>query len=155
MSDDCNHIYPGCVCAESDLAEKDAEVAALRAEVARYKEREEHYAKALKVADGGQYRADWDDAIANVLASRDAALRAEVVELRALEMNHEGACVRLKAERDALAARLREAVGVVRRCEWDIVGPDDPGMCPVCANTREEGHTPDCALARVLAQEAK
>lgn len=29
---ECNHVYPGCVCAQSDLAEKDAEIARLRAE---------------------------------------------------------------------------------------------------------------------------
>lgn len=29
---ECNHVYPGCVCAQSDLAEKDAEIARIRAE---------------------------------------------------------------------------------------------------------------------------
>lgn len=29
---ECNHVYPGCVCAQSDLAEKDAEIARLRTE---------------------------------------------------------------------------------------------------------------------------
>jgi hypothetical protein len=42
--------------------------------VERYREREAHFAKALHVADGGQYRADWDGAIERVLRERDEAL---------------------------------------------------------------------------------
>ena len=38
------------------------------AEVERYAKREQHYAKLLGVADGGQYRADWGSAIEKVLA---------------------------------------------------------------------------------------
>lgn len=34
----------------------------------RYQEREAYFARALKVADGGQYRADWPAAIENLLA---------------------------------------------------------------------------------------
>jgi len=45
----------------------------LKGEVDRYKEREAYFARVLRVADGGQYRADWDGAIENVLRDRDEA----------------------------------------------------------------------------------
>lgn len=68
----------------SDLAERPKTAVTLRALLAerdRYAEREAHFAKALGVADNGQYRNDWDAAIRKVLAERDAA-RAEVARLR-------------------------------------------------------------------------
>ena len=40
---------------------------------------------------------------------RDEA-RQELIEVRALEMNHEGACIRLKQERDELRDRLARIV---------------------------------------------
>jgi chromosome segregation ATPase len=65
---------------ESERGRKEAE-----REVERFKEREAHFAKALSVADGGQYRADWDGAIERVLRERDEARSAlrEVRDLRA------------------------------------------------------------------------
>lgn len=49
-------------------------------EVERMQERERHFAKVLGVADGGQYRADWDARITALVAERDAA-RAELREM--------------------------------------------------------------------------
>lgn len=64
-----------------------------RADAERYRQREQHFADALKVADGGQYRADWNGAIQRVLNERDAA-RAEVARLLRLasgpHINDEG-----------------------------------------------------------------
>jgi hypothetical protein len=45
-----------------------------------YKEREAHFAEVLRVADGGQYRNDWDAPIRRVLTERNAA-QAEVERL--------------------------------------------------------------------------
>jgi hypothetical protein len=45
----------------------------LETELARYKEREAHYAEVLKVADGGRYQNDWDAAIQRVVRERDEA----------------------------------------------------------------------------------
>lgn len=45
----------------------------LETEVKRFRERERHFADALSVADGGQYRNDWDAAIRRVLKDRDDA----------------------------------------------------------------------------------
>lgn len=42
------------------------------ADAKRLREREEHFARALSVADGGQYRNDWPGAIGRLLAERDA-----------------------------------------------------------------------------------
>ncbi len=53
----------------------------LEAELRFYKEREKHFAKLLNVTDGGQYRADWDSAIARLVRERDEAV-AEVERLR-------------------------------------------------------------------------
>jgi hypothetical protein len=50
-------------------------------EIKFYQKREDHFAKALSVADGGQYRNDWDGAIQNILDERNA-LRV-VVDLMA------------------------------------------------------------------------
>ena len=55
-------------------------VCELRAEVARYKAREEHFASALAVADGGQYRTDWDGALTRLL--RERAEARETIEGR-------------------------------------------------------------------------
>ncbi len=42
-------------------------------ELKRYKEREQHFASALAVADGGQYRNDWDVAIERMFRERNKA----------------------------------------------------------------------------------
>lgn len=59
---------------EDVVARLTARIHSLEAEVARYKEREAHFAKALSVADGGQYRNDWDGAIARVIRERNEAI---------------------------------------------------------------------------------
>lgn len=46
-----------------------------RADAKRLRKREEHFARALSVADGGQYRNDWDGALRRLLAERDEARR--------------------------------------------------------------------------------
>lgn len=66
------------------LAHYDTARAALEAsqrDVKRYREREAHFAQVLSVADGGQYRNDWDGAIKRVIEERDA-LRTELEALR-------------------------------------------------------------------------
>jgi hypothetical protein len=68
---------------QPDLAPLLAHVRELEAQNTRYREREEHFASVLRVTDGGQYRADWDSAIARVVAERDAA-RADADASRAL-----------------------------------------------------------------------
>lgn len=54
----------------------------LEEQVQRYQEREAHFAKALGVADGGQYRADWPAAIERVVKERDD-LRSSITQLAA------------------------------------------------------------------------
>jgi hypothetical protein len=68
----------------------------LEQEIERYREREAHFAKALQVADGGQYRADWDGAIATVVQVRD--------EYRALWLAEENR--RIAAEREVEKLRF-------------------------------------------------
>lgn len=50
------------------------------AEIDRLRRREAHFAQVLGVADGGQYRADWEAPLTRILAERDS-LRARVEEL--------------------------------------------------------------------------
>ena len=54
------------------------------------------------------------------LIERDM-LRAEVAELQALEMNHDGACVRLKRERDEARIALKALVDYFDTAEWRMV----------------------------------
>lgn len=70
-----------------------AELAALRRGLAFYKDREQHFAHALGVADGGQYRNDWDAALQRVVDERNA----------------------LRRERDDLALIVRWLQGGARR----------------------------------------
>jgi Fe-S cluster biogenesis protein NfuA len=75
----------------------DAERAAherTRDELKRMQEREAHFAKALAVADGGQYRADWDGAISRLIAERDAALAKAAAMLDVLRvLHHQDSCI--------------------------------------------------------------
>jgi hypothetical protein len=84
----------------------------MEAEVKRYREREEHFAKALRVADGGQYRADWDGAIARVIRERDAAAEERDRLRRDAKVVLDGA-IRASVDRDralTAARELREAL---------------------------------------------
>lgn len=63
------------------------------AEITRLREREAHFAQVLGVADGGQYRNDWDAAIQRVLDERDRL---------------KGALASAEGERIALADAFRE-----------------------------------------------
>ena len=66
---------------ESELdRQHHAIVGALRAKLEYYQGREAHFAKVLGVADGGQYRADWDGPLTAVL-DKLAAAEARVEEL--------------------------------------------------------------------------
>ena len=67
-----NHIEALEARAEKAEAERDA-----------LRDREKHFASVLSVADGGQYRNDWDAAIRRVVAERDA-LRAAINRAGAL-----------------------------------------------------------------------
>lgn len=91
---------------QSRLAERDAEAEALRLQLVevdrergRLREREAHFAKALAVADGGQYRADWPGAMERCIRDRDAA-RAENEALRAR-------VAEVERERDEVNERAR------------------------------------------------
>jgi hypothetical protein len=50
-------------------------IAQLEHDVTFYKDRENHFAKALQVADGGQYRNDWDSAIQHLIDSKKLLLK--------------------------------------------------------------------------------
>jgi uncharacterized protein (UPF0212 family) len=61
---------------------------------------------------------------------------------------------RLRVERDALTARLREQGTMLRRLEWAVDWSRfgiASNHCPVCGNERSHGHAPDCDLAALLA----
>ena len=78
----CNE--PAIIYARAD-ALVDALSRAEKAEAERdaLRDREKHFASVLSVADGGQYRNDWDAAIRRVVAERDA-LRAAINRAGAL-----------------------------------------------------------------------
>lgn len=61
-----------CARAVAEFAATKDERDALRLERDRLLEREAYFAAALKVADSGQYRADWPGAIGRLIAERDA-----------------------------------------------------------------------------------
>lgn len=67
-----------------------------------YRDRERHYAEALRVADGGQYRADWDGAIARVLAEVRRLRRVEIEARRVLDWFGDDYEARFSALRAAL-----------------------------------------------------
>ena len=50
----------------------------------------------------------------------------------------------LEEQRDALLAALREA-------EWGARNSWDDPACPVCVNTKTQGHFVHCAVGKVLA----
>lgn len=58
------------------------------------------------------------------------------------------------AELDALRAQLAEARAVFRDLEWSHQEGfnDPPGIvrCPICGNTKTEGHDPDCRLSKLI-----
>ena len=62
--------------------------------------------------------------------------------------NLKGACRLLASligrEREA-AREMRE---VLRECEW--AGAEARYVCPCCERSKDEGHAPDCRLARLI-----
>ena len=89
---------------------------------------------------------DHAGALLDAARERDA-LR---VELEA----HKGAANKLRsclaAEVRRLRAELAEARAALRGIEWlkELTGI----FCPDCANTKEQGHAPDCNLAAALGE---
>lgn len=59
-----------CIASRVDWRERALDA---RRDADRLREREEHFARVLAVADGGQYRADWPGAIGRLLAELAAA----------------------------------------------------------------------------------
>jgi hypothetical protein len=77
----CEHTSTGLACHDCILAAlRSAEMEAA-AELEFYRDREKHIAALLKVADGGQYRADWDGAVERLKreAADEALERAAVL----------------------------------------------------------------------------
>jgi len=77
-------ISVGAYChrAAEIIAALESHNAKLAGELAFHKDREQYFAKLLGVADGGQYRADWDGKIKNLMDDLSAA-RAEIARLKA------------------------------------------------------------------------
>ena len=109
MNDRCDHVYPGCVCAQSDLAEKDAEIARLTQALAKAREEVERLTKESAFRDVQAQR---------MMRQRDTAER-EVERLTLAlqvtdkgECGHEGIALALKQverARDEALAALRDA----------------------------------------------
>lgn len=81
-------------------------------ELARLREREAYFARALGVADGGRFRADWDGAMRRLIAERDALAG---VAREALDLARRLAEGRAAPARGAETARLRETVKALYR----------------------------------------
>ena len=83
------------------------------------RDREKHFASVLSVADGGQYRNDWDAAIRRVVAERDA-LREALVKAddlaRAVDALHDSTGLSSLALTQGLAA-YREARAALAKQE--------------------------------------
>lgn len=123
-----------------------------RADAKRLREREEHFARALSVADGGQYRNDWDGALRRMLAERDT-LRAEVGMLRGVGCDELdgaevrgpcGACLKCaRMERDEARRLLATAArGELPRCDCGNVGMRYAATKP-SASVCDECHAAD------------
>lgn len=93
--------------------QRESEIAHLRAELARMREREAHFARVLGVADGGRYRNDWDAPLRRVLGENER-LRAENAALRT-QSTPAGAGTRASvAPQAAMREGYREAVEFAR-----------------------------------------
>lgn len=62
----------------------------LLAENKRYREREAHFAEALRVTDGGQYRADWNSAIERVVKEQSELRAARISYASLFPPNQDG-----------------------------------------------------------------
>jgi hypothetical protein len=65
---------------------------------------------------------NWSRDANAALRTEIAALRAEVVALQALEMNHDGAVVRLRAENERLRVLLEHAHHCIRDAGCEVCG---------------------------------
>ncbi len=70
------------------LADAEVELEGLRGRVEFLSERERHIAKVLDVADSGQYRNDWDGAIARLKAAAHDAALEEAAKQAQSEFDH-------------------------------------------------------------------
>lgn len=105
--------------ADAEIERLTADLAAARAEVERYQKREAHFAKVLRVTDGGQYRADWDSAIEKVLRERDEAI----------------------AHKDQVIQTAIETLGRTghhREMSFDEFVKAGGGECPICLKAEVE-----------------
>lgn len=122
----CPPRTPHCDCELVDAAR------AAQGELERMRDRERHFTKVLDVADGGQYRNDWDTRITALIAERDAA-RAD---LRTVEDAHG------KAETAAEAARadVDTLLGAITAYEEAVAKGDYFALAPLydVANTIRE-----------------
>lgn len=106
--------------AEGARADRD-EAERLRSENRRLRDREEHFAALLRVADGGQYRNDWGGAVQRLIEGRDAA-RAALADAARGGLPRCSHC----AERFATKAYVPEpAVTYCDRCASDNTLGDD------------------------------
>jgi hypothetical protein len=110
-----------------DAAERERDQAL--PEVRRLREREEHFAQALRVADGGQYRNDWDSAIRRVVAELDAA-RA-IIDGRTTPPTEEEQAAHAATDGDEWLVRYRvayEGEFIFQESFTDLSGFYDGGM---------------------------
>lgn len=94
------------------------EVERLKGEVERLTEREEHFATALGVCDGGQYRHDWDGAIKRLFTRAEAA-EARNTRLQALVGEMREALTKISKTYACVASGSYDAMGESH--EWHEV----------------------------------
>jgi hypothetical protein len=109
-----------------------------QAEVARYREREAYFAKALGVTDGGQYRADWPSSIERVL--RDCKAKDEALTKAADTFRDFHAAMTLLGH-DLSAS----AAAIAEEATRKAIGPDRPAPCPIPMIL----HCPECKTQHV------
>lgn len=120
---------------------------------------EEHHAEAGKLAEEvARLRAE----VKNLTAERDLARSNYEITQRSYDELNDwvtdyskderlAECVKLRAERDALAARLAEAERLLRSVQFRCMSPMIGNYCPVC-EMNPPTHGPDCSLAAFLAR---
>ena len=57
--------------------------------------------------------------------------------------------VRLNCVISQLKQKLAESEKVLKRLEW-LQAMRDAWFCPICKNSKDEGHAPDCEMARLI-----
>jgi len=114
--------------AKAEAAEATAEAARLRRELANtqetlafYKDREDHFIRILKIADGGRYRADWAGAIHRLVEERDSLRKVTEMPLAAIGMNGARCAEEARLE---VCKYIAEALGIepLTASEGDLDG---------------------------------